>query len=328
MRPVPHSSRPGASAPASTVLDVGDFVDRGQFVVTRLLGRGGMAEVYEINDTSRGTAQALKVPKQLHVGHPRRVAKEHLHQRRVDHPNVVRSLGTSGVRGRLCLRLERVRGADLAWVLSAGALGLAEVDLLFRGVLAGVAAIHRSGLVHRDLKPANIVVDAVRAVPRVTDFGLAHDPQRDPWRYDAPVQGTWAYMAPEQLDRAIPDPRGDVFALGSLLFELLTGRAPFRAPSVTGTVRRLSRGEVPRLPRTLPLHARFGDVVHAALAPDPADRPADAAELLDLWLHRAPPLQPLAASTLVARLARVLPPQALPTSNAQPDDDTMRCSTL
>ncbi len=211
----------------------------GQHRVERLLGRGGIAEVYLVTELAFEVLQAMKVMVVDDADWGRRLIREGRAQFLVQHPNLVRVFGSATVLGRPALIMEYVQGVDLRHWLGehrrAGSWPSLERALeIFRGILAGVEAVHDRGLVHRDLKPANILLElgSPTPVPKVTDFGLVKDLLQQPGTAEVTVagtvMGTQGYIAPEQI-WALPeiDARADVFTLGCILYLLVCGRAAF-----------------------------------------------------------------------------------------------------
>jgi serine/threonine protein kinase/predicted ATPase len=266
-----------------------------RYTIVGLLGVGGTAEVYLVSHENLGALYALKVLRTPHPGIRRRLLQEGRVQSRLRHPNVVRVLDVVDVEGAPGLVMEYIAGPSLAAFLAAMRPTAAQIDALARGLMAGVAAAHERGMIHRDLKPANVLLapegDGCSLVPRVTDFGMAKVFQLDPTAsFEGPltrtgaVLGTPAYMAPEQaVDASDVDARADVWALGCILYELVTGR---RALDPGTAFAALRSGRVALLPprQLVPeLPGRWEAAILAALQADPEDRPPDAGALLALW---------------------------------------------
>lgn len=247
----------------------------------------------------------------------------------VRHPAVVRALAADvcPVRGRRTayLAMELVEGRTLLDLLrERGRLPDAECRALGRDLARGLAALHDAGVVHRDLKPANVLVGADGAV-RIADLGVAWDDDvaATPARRGA-FAGTLRYAAPEQFGAgaAAPDLRTDLYALGGLLFEAATGRAPRRAASRAGVVAEAVLVAAPRARDERPDVSPFLDaVISSLLASDPADRPATAhaaARILDegeagAWwtARRAVSSLPFPAELATARLTPICGRDAL-----------------
>jgi hypothetical protein len=243
----------------------------GRTIVERI-GAGGMGTVYRARGD--GGDVAIKVLRPA-LGTDRtavlaRFAREAEALRRLDHQRIVRLLAHGEEGGVAYIVTELVTGRDLAATLSAGRMTLTEIVDVFGQVCDGVAVAHTAGIVHRDLKPANILVGSDGAV-KVADFGLA---QLGPesalttlTRTDV-AMGTFHYLAPEQRkDARAVDHRADVWALGVILYEMLTGELPLGSFAPAST---LGPSGCDR---------NVDAIVRRALAPDPAERFASVAEL-------------------------------------------------
>jgi len=219
------------------------------YEVVAELGRGGAAVVYLARQTGLNRFAALKVlfAGALATGPDReRMRREADAVSRLRHPNVVQIYEVGDHDGCLYLSLEYVSGGSLDRRLADRPLPPAEAARLVEELAGAVQAAHDAGIIHRDLKPANILLDP-DGTPKVTDFGLAK--QRDETHrltVTGTIAGTPSYMAPEQV-LAEPErigPATDVYGLGGILYECLTGRPPFAAPTTLETMRQVAYDEV------------------------------------------------------------------------------------
>jgi eukaryotic-like serine/threonine-protein kinase len=324
--------------PASNTLIDGDLV--GRYRVRRILGRGGMGEVYEAFDEVLHEAVALKTVRLAMLDDAAALARfksEVLLARRVSHPNVCRVLefglhGTLGHRGTRetipYFTMELLDGNTLtAELRRAGPLPWAEAVALAAQLAAGLRAIHGAGIVHRDFKSDNVLIVAANGGRRamVTDFGLARlDPARSAGsrRSSGVIVGTVDYMAPEQLRGESATVASDVFALGVVMFEMLTGRLPFAAGTRVG--RALSRlgADAPPARRLVPgIPRAYARVLRRCLARDPARRYGNMDHLLAALAAIGPSatrprirlLAPAAALLVAAAALAMLRPRARPT---------------
>jgi tetratricopeptide (TPR) repeat protein len=254
----------------------------GRYEVQRLLGSGGMGAVYLARDRELDEEVALKVlrPELCTDDRLELFRREVRLARRVTHPNVARVHDIGEADGVWYLTMEHVPGASLSSVLAEGRMSPQRAIALGVELCRALGAAHARGVVHRDLKPDNVLVgDDGRVV--VTDFGIARavDPGSRTLTHGLPV-GTPAYMAPEQVE-ALPDidVRADLYALGVVLFEALTGRLPFVGPALEQAALRLAHA--PPDPRSLrpELDARLSAVVLRLLERDRGRRFATAAEV-------------------------------------------------
>ena len=231
-----------------------------RYRVVALLGRGGMGELYRADDVKLGQPVALKfVRGALSPETLKRLYAEVATGRQVSHPSVCRLYDVFEVDGQTFLAMEYVDGEDLASLL--GRIGRLPPDKgleITRDLLAGLAAVHEKGIAHRDLKPANVMIDG-RGRARLTDFGLAIALERPGQRAFA---GTPAYMSPEQLAGGEVTPRSDLYAVGLIAYEMVTGQRFFDArtldelstqhrESKTSRLNTLSRAADPALERLI-----------------------------------------------------------------------------
>ncbi len=276
---------PRATRTAPSVLLAPGSLLAGRYRIERFLAAGGMGEVHEVVDEVLGERVAIKLLRE-DLSHKRdaqaRFTDEIRLARRVTHHNVCRvfDVGTDGP--RVFFTMELHRGETLAsYLRREGPLDPPAAAPLVRQILAGVAAAHASDVVHADLKPSNIILDhrGDGAVPHVlvTDFGLAVSCCTVPGCVcsSAHLVGTPAYMAPEQVTG---DPIGrttDIFAIGVILFEMVTGALPFAGETVLEMANaRLAGGDPPSPGALRPaLSPSWDAAIRACLASDPDARP-------------------------------------------------------
>src|SRR3984893_8177247 len=286
----PHrSSRPpsrlASSLPSSDAIGGGRFTP-GQIIADRyrvvaLAGRGGMGEVYRAEDLELSQIVAIKfLPASLSqdAGALARFHSEVRIARQVSHPNVCRVFDIGDADGVPFLTMEYVDGEDLAsLVRRIGRLPSDKAIEIARQVCAGLAAAHERGVIHRDLKPANLMLDGTGKI-RVTDFGLASVAAS--LEGAEAKAGTRAYMAPEQLEGKQVTAKSDLYSLGLVLYEILTGKRAFDATTLPDLMRQREKS-TPASPSTLvrdldPLVER---VSLRCLENDPARRPASALQV-------------------------------------------------
>ena len=265
---------------------VGVILD-GRYRVLEHLADGGMASVYLGLDTRLDRDVAIKVMRpdlaadETFVSRFRREARS---AARLAHPNVVAVHDQGEADGRVFLVMELVLGQTLRQVLDdEGALSpRAALDLL-EPVLAGLAAAHDAGLVHRDVKPENVIIREDGTV-KVADFGLARAvTSQTATGATGVLLGTVSYLSPEQVERGIADARSDVYAVGLVLFEMLTGRKAIDGETPIHVAFQHVHGDAPSLRETAPeLPDALDHLVAAAISRDPDERPRDAARYLDL----------------------------------------------
>ncbi len=255
-----------------------------RFTIHALAGEGGMSIVYRATDRLSGDTVAIKVLREVDGLDPERFTRESLVLAELSHPAIVRHIAHGTLDGRPYLVMEWLDGEDLADRIERAGLSVAESLTLARRVAEALAAAHARGVVHRDIKPPNIFLpggDVARA--RVVDFGIArrHRGTHAATRTGV-ILGTPGFMAPEQVrgERVI-DARADVFSLGCVLYECLTGRPAFEGDSVVAVLARILIEDAPRVSSTRPeLPEDLDELVASMLARRREDRPADAAEVI------------------------------------------------
>lgn len=264
---------------------IGHKVD--QYEVLERLGSGGMGEVYLARDVHLDRLTALKfLPEEMAQDEVARtrLTREARSAASLDHPSICKVFAIGEFDGKLYLALEYIAGRTLHQVLREGLLPLDRAVEIGSAICAALEEAHEKGIVHRDLKPSNLMFNDKGHV-KVLDFGLAkrHELGADT---DAPLTetgmaiGTIPYMSPEQLNGAGLDGRSDLFSLGILLYEMLTGVHPYgRKVNMETAMAILTKPTPPmhRVGEELPEH--LVGLVERLLRKDPADRPGSAAEV-------------------------------------------------
>ncbi len=233
------------------MLDIGSLAGRkvGPFNITRLLGHGGMGEVYEALDEVLDRQIALKVLRSNLSRDPafvERFLREARAAARLNHPNIVQIYAVGDIAGLYYISMEYIRGATVAqFIERMGRLEVGQALRVTRHAAQAIAEAHQNGIVHRDIKPANLMVDQTGRV-KVMDFGLAkHMETPQIISGDGITVGTPYYMAPEQVQGEQAGPRSDIYALGVTLYEMLAGRPPFVGESLSGLLQRVLNDPFP-----------------------------------------------------------------------------------
>lgn len=250
----------------------------GKFDILRLLAQGSMGDVYVGRDPIIGREVAIKVIQASAAAGPEareRFAREARAAGALNHPNIVTIHEMGEEQGVLYLAMELVKGEDLATLIRAGTLSPRDTLEVLAQVCDGLAVAHQHQVLHRDIKPSNIRVvwDGKALQAKVLDFGVAKIFDADTTD-EGIVFGTVTYMAPEYLQGGRPDARSDLFAVGVVLYETLTGFPPFDGPNAGAVIYRLLHELPPPLLPTA-FHGISRDVqalLNGALAKDPAHR--------------------------------------------------------
>jgi serine/threonine-protein kinase len=258
----------------------GSWVLGGRYVPTEVLGTGGMARVWRAHDQVLGREVAVKVLSQQFAADPgfaARFEREARHAASVSHPRLVTVFDSGVDHGTPFLVMELVAGRTLRQVLDeTGPLPAGQAVAIAAGVCEGLEAAHAAGLVHRDIKPANIMLAGGEV--KILDFGIARADGTAARTTAGTVLGTPAYLSPEQAAGHPAGPASDLYSLGCVLFEMLTGSPPFTAESqVALAYRQVHDDPGPPSARRPGLPASLDQFTARLLAKDPAARPASAA---------------------------------------------------
>jgi serine/threonine protein kinase/tetratricopeptide (TPR) repeat protein len=259
-----------------------------RYLVRRQVGQGGMGTVYAAHDTMLGELVALKVLRPL-VADDKEVVKRFRREvklaRKVAHTNVARTYDIDICEGLYYLTMELVEGTTLSAVLrDQPRLSIRRAVGIAMQICHGLEAAHRENVIHRDLKPGNVLIERPGGRVVLTDFGVAYMMSASDLTGDPNIMvGTPAYMAPEQVTSGEIGPHTDIYSLGLVLYEMLTGAIPFREETQMDTAFARLRRE-PEDPASLApdLPPELSALVLRCLARDPARRPASARELADL----------------------------------------------
>lgn len=240
----------------------------GRYELLDPIASGGMGTVWRVHDRTAGDVKAAKMLRQADAAMLLRFVREQ--SVRIDHTHVVTPQSWAGVDDRVLFTMPLVRGGSVAGLLkrNGGRLPPRWIAVLADQTLQALDAVHAAGIVHRDIKPGNLLLEPTgtgRPHLRLTDFGIAVPSDEPRLTHVAMVIGTPGYMPPEQLTGADPDPSADIYALGVVVLEMLTGQRPSKDPVPVDTTA-LRTGQ--------PEHDAVLDLVDAATAADPARRPS------------------------------------------------------
>ena len=288
----------------------------GRYEVQGELGRGGMARVYRGTDTVLGRLVAVKVLSAQYIDDANfvtRFRREAQAAARLNHPNLVQVYDTGSDDGVHYIVMEYVDAKTVADLLSGGRIMPNRAVELAEAVCDALAVAHAHGVIHRDIKPANIMVTRNGQV-KVTDFGIARVTSNETVAQTAAVLGTASYLSPEQAQGGPIDQRSDLYSLGCVLYEMLTGRPPFTADSPVAVASKHVLEQATPPSRMNPdVTPQLDAVVMRALSKNPDKRYPDAEEMrADLEGARGG--MPVAATPVLPDA----PPTTLVTQSAQP----------
>ena len=290
-RPIPPSSLNsittagpwGVGVAPATAADSVDFGPR--YRIERMLGQGGMGAVYKAYDKELDRTVALKLVRPDLAAEPQAMARfkqELLLASRISHKNVLRIHDLGEAAGVKFISMAYVHGQDLHGLLQKGRLTLEQALAIIRQLCGALDAAHAEGVVHRDLKPQNVLLDEQLNV-FVTDFGLAKSLGADTrMTMSGQTLGTPRYMAPEQVEGRNVDHRADLYALGLILYEMVTGEVPFHADTPLQLMYKRVH-EAPRSPLEFnpDLPPWLAQIIMKAIDRDPDRRYQSAGEIMD-----------------------------------------------
>src|SRR2546428_4942846 len=255
-----------------------------RYHIVQRLGEGGMGEVYLARDRELDRDVALKVIRLDLVSHPailERFKREIQLSSNVTHKNVLRVYDLGEAAGVKFLTMQYVDGQDLATIMRReGRLPLPRVIDIFRQICEGLQAAHECGVIHRDLKPQNILIDG-RGKVLIADFGLAKSVQYATLTEAGKVIGTPHYMSPEQVKGIALDRRSDIYSLGIMLYEMLTGSLPFTGSSAyEAMIQRTTRTPRPASDHNPKIPQYLLKILDKCLQPAPELRYSSTAEIV------------------------------------------------
>lgn len=262
------------------MFEIGDTIDR--YVIEGEIGKGGLATVYKVRHKRLLTSHAMKVLFISRGPIADRLVLEGRIQANLRHPNIVHVSDVLDVDGAPVLLMDFVDGPTMKQWLSGNQPSVSQAIFLFTKIVEGMAHAHAHGMIHRDLKPDNIMLEPDPAgwIPKLMDFGLAklldNGQSLGNTRAGA-TMGTPEFMSPEQVrDSADVDERADIFSLGCIFYQLLTGKSPFRSEDIVGTFNAITKEDPPK-PSTIEsaIPAAIDSLVLHMLAKDRDDRPSD-----------------------------------------------------
>ena len=262
-----------------------------QYEISDTIARGGMATIFKARDLETGKTVALKVPHMEYesdlVFHERFLREEHIGQR-LSHPAIVKVLQPKQ-KSRMYLAMEYVEGERLSDLLHReGRLAVDPAIRLAMRIADALIYLHDNGIAHRDLKPENIVITPRSGDVKLMDFGIALDStaRKMTWSGLSHTMGTPDYMAPEQIKGNRGDIRCDIYSLGAILYEMLTGEVPFSNDNVYAAMRAKVQDD-PTPPRRLrpDISPALEEIILHALERNPRDRFETALEFREALGH-------------------------------------------
>jgi serine/threonine protein kinase len=271
------------------MLQIGDQFDHYQ--IQAHLAQGGMSDIYRAFDLVNRRDVAIKIPDQSLIGDPaqyERFQRELEIINTLDHPAIQKGLGSGKYNRIPYMVTEYIVGPSLRTIIEEEApIALEKAAPLVIKIAEGLAYCHENHVIHRDLKPENIIVTS-SGQPVIMDFGLALTKSSHRVTYSnlSATMGTPDYMAPEQIEGQRGDRRTDIYALGTILFELLVGETPFTGDTNMAVMAQHLQRTAPRLDKVNPkITPQYAAIVARCLARDPADRYQDMQALLDAIHH-------------------------------------------
>ncbi|HLP16578.1 MAG TPA: serine/threonine-protein kinase [Bacteroidota bacterium] len=289
------------------MLQIGDQFEHYQ--IRDRIAQGGMSDIYRAYDLLSGKDVVLKVPDKMTIGDPaqfERFQREMEVMRTLNHPSILKGLGSGRYNNTPYLVTELVSGESMRdFVNREAPLAPEKAIELIRKVADGLAHCHDHGIVHRDLKPENILFSG-EGQPVILDFGLAltKGSYRVTYANLSGTAGTPDYMAPEQVEGKRGDARTDLYAVGIMLFEMLSGRTPFTGDNTMAVMAQHLNGAIPRLDAEQPaVSPQLAAVVARCVRRDPDERYPD----MHAFIHDLDHLDLVDTSILDKAAAEVKP---------------------
>jgi serine/threonine-protein kinase len=263
-------------------LEAGETLDH--YRVEAVVAHSGMSTLYRATDTRDGRKVALKVPHPEMESDPillERFKREQEIGQELDHPGIVKTYDGEE-RSRLYMVIEWVDGRLLRALLNdKRKLPIDRAEMITLGICDALDYMHKHGVVHRDLKPENVMVDEWNRI-KLIDFGIAmkEDARRLTYAGPSPMLGTPDYISPEQVKGQRGDQRSDIYAVGAMLYEMLTGRPPFTGPNPLAVMNERLLVDPERARKLNPeISPQLQEILHRALERDPRHRYATATEM-------------------------------------------------
>lgn len=271
------------------MLQIGDQFD--QYQIQAHLAQGGMSDIYRAFDMVKRCEVAIKIPDRSMIGDPaqyERFQRELEVLSTLNHPAILHGLGSGKYNRIPYLVTEFVNGQSLRAMLdSGGPLPPEQALPLIRKIADGMAYCHQNNVIHRDLKPENILI-TLEGQPVIMDFGLAltKGSHRVTYSNLSATMGTPDYMAPEQVEGQRGDQRTDIYALGTIFFEMLAGKTPFTGDTNMVVMAQHLNNTAPRLDHTNPaISIELAAIVARCLARNPEERFPDMLALIEALDH-------------------------------------------
>src|SRR5688500_17145244 len=267
------------------------------YELIREIGQGGMAAVYLARRRRDSHLVAIKAIRARYLDDPdalQRFAREARTVAELSHPNIVRTEAIEQIGDRaIAIIMEHIAGGTVRDRLREyGAFSAEDAESVLRDVASALGYAHRRGIVHRDVKPENVFLDERTGRALLSDFGIARRIEGDiPITLLGAALGTPQYMSPEQVDGARGDGRSDIYSLGVLGWELLTGRRPWAGESLYSVIYKQKHEELPPITALRPrVPANLLFAIERALSKDPARRWQSADEFLEHLTYNPPPI--------------------------------------
>jgi len=269
----------------SSMLQISDQFDH--FQIREHIAKGGMSNIYRAYDLLSGIEVVLKIPDAMSIGDPaqyERFQRELEVMRTLNHPAIQKGVDSGLYNNTPYLVTELIEGESMRdFIHRAAPISPEESISLIRKIADGLAHCHDNAIIHRDLKPENILI-TTEGQPKILDFGLAltKGAHRVTYANLSSAAGTPDYMAPEQIEGKRGDQRTDIYALGTMMFELLTGKTPYSGDNNLAVMAQHIQGAIPRLDREQKgVSPQIAAFVAKCLQRKPEDRYANMHELVN-----------------------------------------------
>ena len=257
-----------------------------KYKILKLLGAGGMSEVYLAENTKTGKKVAIKILEKRLSQDPeyiKRFSREIEISKELNHPNIVKILSYGKYRSNYYIVYEYIKGITLEKYMKNKKMTIEDIDKISIQILKGLIYAHSKGVVHRDIKPSNVMIED--ELVKVLDFGIARATTKSTITSTGLFLGSPNYVSPEQIESPNVDSRTDMYSFGILLYEMVTGKVPFSADTPWGIIRAHLDKPVPKMSKDIPYY--LSEIIYKCLEKEPQDRFGSLDDIINIFKSKS-----------------------------------------